>query len=92
MDPLMHIYRFADEKKMSKKLHTLSLGQDQSQIALNMIRNAIDNGAWIVLQNCHYALTFLTEELEQICSDVFYLNPYSFLAQLLMIKSLFFSK
>jgi len=54
---------------MSAKIHTISLGQGQGAIALNLIEDAKKNGAWIVLQNCHLAISFL-KEIERICSEV----------------------
>lgn len=62
---------------MNERIHTISLGQGQGAIALNMISDAKKNGWWIVLQNCHLAASFL-KEIERICSEVIFLK-YLFL-------------
>ena len=73
VDPLMSIYQFADEKKMNGRMNSVSLGQMQGPIAINMIENALQSGSqWVILQNCHLAPSFLNE-LEKICLDVNFL-------------------
>ena len=70
VDPLSHLYKLATETQMTgNKLQTISLGQGQGPIALKMIQECMDNGFWIVLQNCHLATSFL-KDLERICSEV----------------------
>ena len=69
VDPLISFYALAEEKNMSKNIYSLSLGQGQSSIALNMINEAIKNGFWVMLQNCHVSVSFLNE-LEKIYTDV----------------------
>ncbi|XP_055958183.1 dynein axonemal heavy chain 3 [Patella vulgata] len=69
-DPMAGLYRFAEEKGMgSKGLQTISLGQGQGPIAEKMILEALENGTWVVLQNCHLAASWLPE-LERICESV----------------------
>ncbi len=34
-----------------------------------MIQDCMDNGSWVVLQNCHLATSFL-KDLERICTEV----------------------
>ena len=43
----------------------LSLGQGQGDIAKENIKSGRRNGGWVVLQNCHLAISWLTE-LERI--------------------------
>ena len=73
VDPISHIYRFANEKQMSTKISTISLGQGQGSISLKMIEEAQKNGCWVVLQNCHLAVSFL-KDIERICSEVLAMN------------------
>jgi dynein heavy chain len=70
VDPLVHLYQFADENKMNGKINSISLGQEQGPVAVQMINEAIKNGSWVVLQNCHLATSFLYSSLEKVCSDV----------------------
>jgi dynein heavy chain len=78
IDPLINLYQFADENKMNGKIHSISLGQEQGPLASQMINDAIKDGSWIVLQNCHLAASFLNSSLDRIFSDVrfnkYYLN------------------
>lgn len=77
VDPLMHLYKLAKEQNMSDKIYTISLGQGQGPIALRMIQDAIANGGWVVLQNCHLAVSFL-KEIERICSEVKKIFTYEY--------------
>ena len=47
---------FAEEMRFGKKYESISLGQDQGPKAERMIQNAVENGSWVVLQNCHLAV------------------------------------
>lgn len=67
---------------MGSKINTISLGQGQGSIALNMINDAKKNGRWIVLQNCHLAISFL-KEIERTCSDVIFFEALIFMQNIL---------
>ena len=54
---------------MGGKYHAISLGQGQGPIAENAISEAIDNGHWVVLQNCHLAVSWM-DSLERIVEEI----------------------
>lgn len=68
-DPLADLFDFADEMRFSKKLDTISLGQDQGPIAERMIASGSEHGTWILLQNCHLATSWMPD-LERICEGL----------------------
>ncbi|RHY33391.1 hypothetical protein DYB32_001670 [Aphanomyces invadans] len=70
-DPAKDLLLFADTMKMGRKLNSISLGQGQGVIAAKMIDDAISSGKWVLLQNCHLAISWMTS-LERICEE---LNP-----------------
>lgn len=47
---------------------TISLGQGQGPRAERMILDGVKWGHWVVLQNCHVAISWMGE-LERICND-----------------------
>lgn len=69
-DPMAGLIKFAEDRGISKKdLMTISLGQGQGPIAIDMIERGIKSGEWVILQNCHLAVSWL-KELDRICDEV----------------------
>lgn len=58
-DPTEMLYRLAKDKGFSDSLDTISLGQGQTEKALNLIKDSCLNGKWVLLQNCHLSQEFM---------------------------------
>jgi len=59
-DPIGSILQLAAAKGHNKdKVQSISLGQGQGPIASRMIETSIKSGQWVVLQNCHLAVSWM---------------------------------
>ena len=68
-DPLAELAKLAKKLGFAHKSKTLSLGQGQGGIAKNEIKVAQETGSWVVLQNCHLAVSFMPD-LERIVEEI----------------------
>lgn len=66
-DPMNSLQNFATLKK--KQLTPVSLGQGQGPIAQRHIKEGVASGNWVVLQNCHLAVSWMGT-LEKICEEL----------------------
>jgi len=64
-DPTSQLLKFAQEMSYNERLTAISLGQGQGPIAAEHIKQACENGDWVMLQNCHLLQTWM-EDLEKI--------------------------
>jgi dynein heavy chain len=58
-DPATDLLRFAEKKNFTKKMFSMSLGQGQGEKAEERMSEAMDRGHWLLLQNCHLAVSWL---------------------------------
>jgi dynein heavy chain len=68
-DPTKAFTEFATKMKMDRKVKMLSLGQGQGPKAVKMIEEATQKGNWVLLQNCHLYISWLSE-LERIVENL----------------------
>ncbi len=58
-DPTAAILELAKRKK--KAVRTISMGQGQEPAARKLIATGANQGSWVMLQNCHLGLKFMSE-------------------------------
>ena len=58
-DPLGALLKFATERGYAERLRSTSLGQGQGPVAEALVRVAVGNGDWVLLQNCHLATSWM---------------------------------
>jgi dynein heavy chain, axonemal len=58
-DPVADFTKFSVEEDMDKRTEMISLGQGQDKKAERMIDSAKAMGKWVLLQNCHLAVSWM---------------------------------
>ncbi|CCW62408.1 unnamed protein product [Phytomonas sp. EM1] len=58
-DPMNDLMRFAESMRMLRRLDKVSLGQGQSRKAEEYITTGRERGQWVLLQNCHLAISWM---------------------------------
>jgi dynein heavy chain len=69
VDPMNELLKLAEKAGKAKKMASVSLGQGQGPVAERSIQEAIDQGGWVVLQNCHLATSWMPT-LERIVEEL----------------------
>lgn len=54
---------------MGKRIESISLGQGQGKKAYNMVIDNSQKGGWVLLQNCHLAVSWMPE-LEKLAEEL----------------------
>ncbi|KAI6649612.1 Dynein heavy chain 1, axonemal [Oopsacas minuta] len=68
-DPSAELYRFAAEMKFTDKLLCVSLGQGQGPMAAKKMKEGMENGKWVFLQDCHLCPSWMPT-LERIIKQI----------------------
>jgi dynein heavy chain len=68
-DPVADFKKFSEEMDMWKRTELISLGQGQDKKAERLIDEARGKGGWVLLQNCHLAVSWMPK-LEVIVENL----------------------
>lgn len=68
-DPTKIFLDFAAKEGMENKVRSLSLGQGQNVLAEAMIKEGLQRGLWVYLQNCHLYTSWMPK-LEEVVETI----------------------
>jgi dynein heavy chain len=68
-DPMVELDKLSKHPSIRKRMTSLSLGQGQSQIAIQAFNEAKERGLWVVMQNCHLCPSFMPT-LEKLVNEI----------------------
>jgi dynein heavy chain len=68
-DPMAELDKLSKHPSIRKRMSSLSLGQGQSQIAIQSFNDAKERGEWVVMQNCHLCPSFMPS-LEKLVNEI----------------------
>ncbi|KAM8871594.1 dynein axonemal heavy chain 2 isoform 7-T7 [Synchiropus picturatus] len=75
-DPAGPLQQLAELSGMSGRFHTLSLGQGQAPVAGRLLEDAVRNGHWLFLANCHLLLSWMPQ-LDRVVEQLEVQEPHS---------------
>lgn len=61
VDPTSMLRQLAQRKNMEDRFNSVALGQGQAPLARKLINDAVVNGGWVFLANCHLMTSWLPE-------------------------------
>ena len=68
-DPMLDLLMLLDDMKFSKKFDKVSHGQGQGPKAERLLREGMERGLWVCLQNCHLAVSWMPS-MERIIEGI----------------------
>ena len=68
-DPSAELHKFAAEMKFTDKLSCVSLGQGQGPVAVKKVKEGMETGKWVFLQDYHLCPSSMST-LEQLVKQI----------------------
>lgn len=68
-DPRSYFMNIVNECYMEKKTYIVSFGQGQESKAENMLKHCSKRGDWLLMENCHFALSWM-DNLDRLYTEL----------------------